>query len=311
MMTFLPFADFKASAEALDTKRLQNQRTEARFVLAWLENRGFDLRAYGAARMWKGYRDALAAYYNACLDAYEARGYVNGPTMQRASVPTEVEMPPWLGDERFHAAQRAQLLLKKPDYYAEKGWDATPPELGVDYVFPKRQGDRWVLYRRVRGKDVVLAECHGGLVERTAPAAKPRARKSAAAASTPAAAPTRSKRARSDASTPPPQSRDELVTEYTRLAKDALPARAKEEKWPIRFDHCFMRVMLDCAFGKCWYECLDRKKGSAISQIGDADLAAAVAIGRRMEAEGRSAVDELDARSLRLRGKRPKKARRS
>ena len=33
MMTFLPFADFKASAEALDTKRLQNQRTEARFVL--------------------------------------------------------------------------------------------------------------------------------------------------------------------------------------------------------------------------------------------------------------------------------------
>ena len=43
-------------------------------------------RRYGAARMWKGYRDALAAYYNACLDAYEARGFVNGPTMQRASV---------------------------------------------------------------------------------------------------------------------------------------------------------------------------------------------------------------------------------
>ena len=48
MMTFLPFADFKASAEALDTKRLQNQRTEARFVLEWLENRGFDLRAWVA-----------------------------------------------------------------------------------------------------------------------------------------------------------------------------------------------------------------------------------------------------------------------
>jgi len=292
MMTFLPFADFKASAEALDTKRLQNQRTEARFVLEWLENRGFDLRAYGAARMWKGYKDALAAYYNACLDAYEAHGYVNGPTMQRAAVPEKVEMPPWLGDERFHAAQRAQLLLKKPEYYAEKGWDATPPELGVDYVYPKKDGGRWVLYRRVRGKDVVLAECHGDLVEPVAK--KPRA-----------------KRARPGASAPPPQSRDELVAEYTRLAKDTLPARAKEEKWPIRFDHCFMRVMLDCAFGKCWYECLDRKRGSAISQISDADLAAAVAVGKRMEAEGRSAVDELDARSLRLRGKRPKTARRS
>ena len=109
---------------------------EARFVLEWLENRGFDLRAYGAARMWKGYRDALAAYYNACLDAYEARGYVNGPTMQRASVPTEVEMPPWLGDERFHAAQRAQLLVKKPEYYSEKGWDAAPPELAVAKATP-------------------------------------------------------------------------------------------------------------------------------------------------------------------------------
>ena len=97
------------------------------------------------------------------------------------------------------------------------------------------------------------------------------------------------------------------MAEYNRLAKEALPARAKEEKWPLRFDHCFMRVMLDCAFGRCWYECLDRKRGSAISQISDADLAAAVAVGKRMEAEGRSAVDELDARSLRLRGKRPKK----
>ncbi len=248
--------------------------------------------------MWKGYRDAVAAYYNACLDAYEARGFVNGPTMERAAVPEKVELPPWLGDERFHAAQRVQLLLKKPEYYSEKGWDATPPELGVDYVYPKKDGGRWVLYRRVRGKDVVLAECHGGLVE---PAAKPRARKS----STPA--PTRAKRARPGASAPPPQSRDELVAEYQRLAKETLPARAKEEKWPIRFDHCFMRVMLDCAFGRCWYECLDRKRGSAISQISDDDLAAAVAVGRRMEAEGRSAVDELDARSLRLRGKRPKK----
>ena len=52
---------------------------------------------------------------------------------------------------------------------------ATPPELGVDYVFPKKQGDRWVLYRRVRGKDVILAECHGDLVEPTAK--KPRSKR--------------------------------------------------------------------------------------------------------------------------------------
>ena len=97
MMTFLPLEDFLQSALSLDDKRLQNQRTEARFVLEWLEGRGFELEAYGAARMWRGYRDALAAYYNACLEAYEARGKTNGPTMPRAAVPKRWERPPWLG----------------------------------------------------------------------------------------------------------------------------------------------------------------------------------------------------------------------
>ena len=61
MMTFLPFADFALSAAVLDMRRLQNQRTEARFVLEWLEQTGeyFDLSDYGAARMWQGFRDAL------------------------------------------------------------------------------------------------------------------------------------------------------------------------------------------------------------------------------------------------------------
>lgn len=316
MMTFLPFSSFKESAEALDTKRLQNQRTEARFVIEHLEKRGFGgMGAYGAVRMWTGYRDAVAAYYNACLDAYEARGYKNGPTMGRAVVPSKVEMPPWLGDERFHAAQRAQLLLKAPDYYGSKDWDATPPELGPDYVYPKCAGDRWVLYRRARGKDTVLAVVHGELVAQ-APAWAKRARAATAEEPAPKKTPTPTPSTRgslgrvaktSDAS--PRHDRAALVAEYSHLTKVALPALAKAEKWPIRFDHCFMRVMLDCAFGKCWYERLDRKKGSAISQIGDADLAAAVAIGRRMEAEGRRGVDELDARSLKMRGKRPKKTR--
>ena len=187
MMTFLPFADFYESAAALDTKRLQNQRTEARFVLEWLDGDGFDLRArgageafaprhaaiasnqpdcdacsrdrrrvaatqrtarprYGAARMWRGYRGALAAYYNACLDAYEARGLKNGPTMGRRDVAPDYERPPWLGDARFHAAQRAQLLLKNPEFYGAKGWDASEPELGVEYVYPKQEKGRWVLY---------------------------------------------------------------------------------------------------------------------------------------------------------------------
>ena len=252
-------------------------------MLEWLENRGFDLRAYGAARMWKGYRDALAAYYNACLDAYEARGLRQRPDDatcvgadggRDAAVARRRALP--RGAARPAFAEEARVLLREG-----LGRDAAGVGGGLR-VSEEGRRDRWVLYRRVRGKDVVLAECHGDLVE---PAAGCRSRGRASA-----------RRPGEARAAPPPKSRDELVAEYTRLAKDALPARAKEEKWPIRFDHCFMRVMLDCAFGKCWYECLDRKKGSAISQIGDADLAAAVAVGKRMEAEGRSAVDELRTR---------------
>ena len=101
-------------------------------------------------------------------------------------------------------------------------------------------------------------------------------------------------------------SRAQLVAEYERLTKEVLPRLAAERRFPIRFDHCFQRVALDAAFGGCWYAHLDRKRGPAIKQIGAAPLARAVAAARRMADEGVEAVRELDAQSLRWRGKQPK-----
>ena len=103
-------------------------------------------------------------------------------------------------------------------------------------------------------------------------------------------------------------SRAQLVAEYERLTKEVLPRLAAERRFPIRFDHCFQRVALDVAFGGCWYAHLDRKKGPAIKQIGVAPLARAVEAARRMADEGVEAVRELDAQSLRWRGKQPKRA---
>ena len=332
MMTFLPLEDFLQSALSLDDKRLQNQRTEARFVLEWLEGRGFELEAYGAARMWKGSRAALAAYYNACLEAYEARGKTNGPTMPRAAVPTRWERPPWLGDGRFHASHRAQLLEKNRAYYERHGWrEATEaPELGTrEYMYPVRMDDgKWGLYPQSKYKKrTVVAVCHGEILapaparrkreaEDAEPTAPPRRKRKAedAGPAAPPARPRRPRKAKADdaaaapaAREPEADSRAALVDEYLRLTKKALPALAKAHKWPIRFDHCFMRVMLDNSFGCVWYERLDRKKGSPISQI-DADaLRRAVGFGRRMEAEGLGAVQVLDNVSLRLRGKAPKR----
>ncbi|KAH8068819.1 hypothetical protein JL721_6389 [Aureococcus anophagefferens] len=289
MMTFLPLEDFLQSALSLDDKRLQNQRTEARFVLEWLEGRGFELEAYGAARMWRGYRDALAAYYNACLEAYEARGKTNGPTMPRAAVPTRWERPPWLGDGRFHASHRAQLLEKNRAYYERHGWrEATEaPELGTrEYMYPVPMDDgRWGLYPQSKYKKrTVVAVCHGEIL---APAPPRRTREAEDAE--PAAAPRRKRKAE-DAEPAEPPARPRRPRKAK--ADDAAAAPAAREPRPT---------------SGARRRRLDRKKGSAISQI-DADaLRRAVGFGKRMEAEGLGAVQVLDNVSLRLRGKEPKR----
>ena len=113
-----------------------------------------------------------------------------------------------------------------------------------------------------------------------------------------------------DAGAVAPSDRASLVAEWERLTKRSLPELAKEHRWPIRFDHCFQRVALDAAFGGCWYDHLDRKKGPAIRQIRTTELGRAVAAATRMEKEGVAAVRELDEASLRWRGKPPKVGRR-
>ena len=98
-----------------------------------------------------------------------------------------------------------------------------------------------------------------------------------------------------------------------------MPSRGRqfEPGWKhffFRFDHCFQRVCLDHAFGRCWYDALDRKKGPAIRQIATDALERAVACARRLEADespDADAVRALDDQSLLWRGKKPKAARRA
>lgn len=47
--------------------------------------------------------------------------------------------------------------------------------------------------------------------------------------------------------------RAELVGRWKELTERVLPGRAREERWPLRMDHCFKRVCLDWAFGGVWY----------------------------------------------------------
>ncbi len=100
--------------------------------------------------------------------------------------------------------------------------------------------------------------------------------------------------------------REGLLARYRDLVEHELPTAAARDRWTLRANHCFGRVLLDAAVGGCWYDVLDRRAGAAYRQLDDDRLAAAVALGERVLAEGDGLLRDLDAQSLRWRGKAPK-----
>ncbi|MBV8971200.1 MAG: GCN5-related N-acetyltransferase [Sphingomonadaceae bacterium] len=77
-----------------------------------------------------------------------------------------------------------------------------------------------------------------------------------------------------------------------------LVARAATERWPVRADHCFLRIAYDAAAGAKWDTVYARP---AWASLPEARLAAALAVLERIEAEGRAALDPLNAASLAFR----------
>ena len=90
-----------------------------------------------------------------------------------------------------------------------------------------------------------------------------------------------------------------LLGRWFELTRHVLPGMAVAEGWPIRLDHCFMRVCLDAAFGRPWHEAVRRP---AVRHMTEAELARAVAVAERIAAVP-SLLPGLNAESLRLRGK--------
>jgi hypothetical protein len=62
MQTFTPYSDFKATARALDTKRLGKQRVEVIQIVRALTVPGYAWASHPAVLMWKGYEEALGRY---------------------------------------------------------------------------------------------------------------------------------------------------------------------------------------------------------------------------------------------------------
>jgi len=146
MQTFLPYPNIKKSLECLDYRRLGKQRVEAYQIFNVLANpqakKGW--KNHPIVKMWRGYEQALTHYTNCAIEEWINRGYNNNMKFI-GIIGEKFELPPWFGNEKFHASHRANLLRKDPDFYGQFNWKENPSLL---YVW--RDEDRkW--YEQERG----------------------------------------------------------------------------------------------------------------------------------------------------------------
>ena len=139
MQTFLPYPDFKKSAECLDYKRLGKQRVETwqiYNVLKKIEERS-ELKQqilekiawenHPIVKMWKGYEQALLEYGTFICIEWRKKGF-NDSLLPKFDKELEKfpelvgKRPSWLGSPEFHASHRSNLLRKDPKWYRQFGW---------------------------------------------------------------------------------------------------------------------------------------------------------------------------------------------
>lgn len=143
MQTFLPVADFTATAQMLDKKRLWKQVLEAKTILSILQGTAKEKvkrdgttyipwSQHPAVLMWQGYESALEAYYSELLsEAKYRRGINTQLTLLQTHI--HVVLPPWLGHSAFHASHRSNLLRKDWAYYSQFQWAEVTD---IPYLWP-------------------------------------------------------------------------------------------------------------------------------------------------------------------------------
>jgi hypothetical protein len=140
VQTFLPFADFVASATVLDQARLGKQRVEALQVLRAIVLPAYGWQTHPAMQMWRGYVPALTRYALDMVDAWTEQGHADTTRplitefAPEAAVPgAALAVPSWLGNEALHLSHRSNLVRKAPEFY-EALFPGVPDDL--PYVWP-------------------------------------------------------------------------------------------------------------------------------------------------------------------------------
>ncbi len=119
MQTFLPYSDFTQTAKALHYRHLGKQRVETKQIFTALTT-GKGWVHHPATKMWKGYEHALLQYGQAICTEWIRRGYKDSlleEFISQSHTLWNFDLPPWLGDAKFHESHRSNLMRKKPDFY--------------------------------------------------------------------------------------------------------------------------------------------------------------------------------------------------
>jgi hypothetical protein len=153
MITFLPFADFQASAESLDRQRLGKQRAEVKMLVQGHLGLGStSTLKHPASKMWLWHTTALIDYGITICREWRRRGYsdsvgaylelLRSEHADRDEVPA---MPPWLDFDCFHSSHRSRLVDKDPRQYRDGlGWTDDPDQ---PYLWPLYAGDGRIVFR--------------------------------------------------------------------------------------------------------------------------------------------------------------------
>ena len=139
MQTFLPYSNFKESAQCLDMKRLGKQRVEVLQLLNSFHKPDYKgWKNHPAREMWRGHENALALYGMIVCEAWLERGYKDTcwakiNAYYDKSKPTI--MPSWFGMQDLHTSHKSNLIRKNPIYYKEF-WPDIPDN--IEYIWPTR-----------------------------------------------------------------------------------------------------------------------------------------------------------------------------
>ncbi len=148
MQTFLPYPDFRKSAQCLDNKRLGKQRVEILQILQTLLKKKKRIKKIGwknhpAVLQWKSYEMTLIKYGFVVCDEWIKRGFKDTVRWKLLDISRNFKESAfrfpfsWWGNDKYHSSHRSNLLRKNFKFYSQYGWSESAD---IPYYWPVKGG---------------------------------------------------------------------------------------------------------------------------------------------------------------------------